>query len=163
MSGSLRSISSSLPPTDWGVPQVSVPWLGVRSSAGRTAPTGHTFSSGEHPPAFPRGRGFSQGYFRTRRLSSESSRASAEPVSNMSRSSRLSSSSLPPLEDDADSVCSDELLGSQSRLWLTDILSRGPPEDLEVNSVGRDGLFVDRNFPVGSWRCRPGSSGNGRR
>lgn len=61
-----------------------------------------------------------------------------------------SESSLPPLEDDVDSVCSDELLGSQSRRWLADLLTGDmPPESGEVNTVGRDGLFVDYHFPLG--------------
>lgn len=67
-----------------------------------------------------------------------------------------SEGSLPPLEDDVDSVCSDELLGSQSRRWLTDIMSgevslerpEGPP-------VGWDGLFVDRHFPLGELEMQP--------
>ncbi|KAK2913052.1 calpain-9 isoform X1 [Channa argus] len=73
----------------------------------------------------------------------------------MRRSSRLSSSSFPPLDDDVDSVCSDELLGSQSRLWLRDMRARGPPADREVNSVGSDGLYVDYYFPVGELEMQP--------
>ncbi|XP_051254561.1 calpain-9 [Dicentrarchus labrax] len=61
-----------------------------------------------------------------------------------------SESSLPPLDDDVDSVCSDELLGSQSRRWLADLLTGNmSPESGDVNTVGRDGLFVDYNFPLG--------------
>ncbi|XP_044059362.1 calpain-9 isoform X1 [Siniperca chuatsi] len=68
-----------------------------------------------------------------------------------------SESSLPPLEDDVDSVCSDELLGSQSRRWLADLLTRDmPPESGDVNTVGRDGLFVDYHFPVGELEMPPG-------
>ncbi|XP_031597640.2 calpain-9 isoform X1 [Oreochromis aureus] len=68
-----------------------------------------------------------------------------------------SAGSLPPLEDDVDSVCSDELLGSQSRRWLADILSGGmPPESGDVTPVGRDGLFVDFHFPVGELEMQPG-------
>lgn len=65
-----------------------------------------------------------------------------------------SSSSLPPLEDDADSVCSDELLGSQSRLWLSG-LTRGPSSSGDVYVAGRDGLFVDQYFPVGELELQP--------
>lgn len=61
-----------------------------------------------------------------------------------------SEGSLPPLEDDVDSVCSDELLGSQSRRWLTDLLSGEMPlEAADVSQSGRDGLFVDYHFPLG--------------
>lgn len=62
-----------------------------------------------------------------------------------------SESSLPPLEDDVDSVCSDELLGSQSRRWLADLLTgdMGHLEGADVNNMGRDGLFVDYHFPLG--------------
>ncbi|XP_070826935.1 calpain-9 [Chaetodon trifascialis] len=61
-----------------------------------------------------------------------------------------SEGSLPPLEDDVDSVCSDELLGSQSRRWLADLLTGDmPPESADVHTVGRDGLFVDYHFPLG--------------
>ncbi|XP_036938463.1 calpain-9 [Acanthopagrus latus] len=61
-----------------------------------------------------------------------------------------SESSLPPLEDDVDSVCSDELLGSQSRRWLAELMTADmPPESGDVNTVGRDGLFVDHHFPLG--------------
>ncbi|XP_041797250.1 calpain-9 [Chelmon rostratus] len=69
----------------------------------------------------------------------------------MRKSLSLSSEgSLPPLDDDVDSVCSDELLGSQSRRWLADLLSGDmPPESADVNTVGRDGLFVDYHFPLG--------------
>ncbi|KAG7479123.1 calpain-9-like [Solea senegalensis] len=59
--------------------------------------------------------------------------------------------------DDVDSVCSDELLGSQSRRWLADLLSGDmPPESGEVSAVGRDGLFVDYHFPLGELEMQPG-------
>ncbi|XP_054884900.1 calpain-9 [Poeciliopsis prolifica] len=70
----------------------------------------------------------------------------------MSTSRRLSSqSSLPPPDsDDAASECSDDLMGSQSRQWLLDLGALGAPrEGGEVDTVGRDGLFVDVHFPVG--------------
>lgn len=64
--------------------------------------------------------------------------------------------SLPPLEDDQDSVCSDELLGSQSRRWLSDLLKAGMSlERAEEASVGRDGLFVDRHFPLLELEMQP--------
>ncbi|KAM8905071.1 calpain-9 isoform 2-T2 [Spinachia spinachia] len=66
--------------------------------------------------------------------------------------STSSESSLPPPDDDcADSVSSDELLGSQSRSWLADLLTGGDArrESPEVDSLDRDGLFVDHHFPVG--------------
>ncbi|XP_047450084.1 calpain-9 isoform X2 [Mugil cephalus] len=64
--------------------------------------------------------------------------------------SASSESSVPPLEDDADSVCSDELLGSQSRRWLADLLSGDMPQESgDLGTVGRDGLFVDYHFPLG--------------
>ncbi|KAM9733310.1 calpain-9 [Menidia menidia] len=68
-----------------------------------------------------------------------------------SRSSLSSDSSLPPLDDDVDSVCSDELLGSQSRRWLADLLAAGdmPAQGGDMSAAGRDGLFVDYHFPVG--------------
>ncbi|KAM3616217.1 uncharacterized protein V6R79_014464 [Siganus canaliculatus] len=57
--------------------------------------------------------------------------------------------------DDGDSVCSDELLGSQSRRWLTELLSGDmPPEGAEVHTVGKDGLFVDSHFPLGELEMR---------
>ncbi|XP_026226607.1 cysPc and EFh_PEF_CAPN13_14 domain-containing protein [Anabas testudineus] len=74
----------------------------------------------------------------------------------MRKLSRKSSSSPPLAEDDADSVCSDELLGSQSRLWLTDIMTRGPPPVGDVSAPGRDGLFVDHYFPVGELELQSG-------
>ncbi|XP_031719264.1 calpain-9 [Anarrhichthys ocellatus] len=69
-----------------------------------------------------------------------------------------SEGSLPPLDDDADSVCSDELLGSQSRSWLSDLTTNGlaPPESEGANTVGRDGLFVDYNFPLGKLEMQAG-------
>lgn len=67
-----------------------------------------------------------------------------------------SEGSLPPLEDDIDSVCSDELLGSQSRRWLSDLLTSDMSlERAEDISVGSDGLFVDRHFPVGELEMQP--------
>ncbi|XP_018516067.1 calpain-3 isoform X1 [Lates calcarifer] len=68
-----------------------------------------------------------------------------------------SESSLPPLEDDVESVCSDELLGSQSRRWLTDLHNRDlPPESADVHTVGRDGLLVDIHFPLGELEMHSG-------
>lgn len=69
-----------------------------------------------------------------------------------------SESSLPPLDDDVDSVCSDELLGSQSRRWLDDLLTGDmAPEPLDASAtVGRDGLFVDYHFPLGELEMQPG-------
>lgn len=70
-----------------------------------------------------------------------------------------SEGSLPPLDDDVDSVCSDELLGSQSRRWLADLLSgdMAPPEPPDASTaVGRDGLFVDYHFPLGELEMQPG-------
>lgn len=67
-----------------------------------------------------------------------------------------SEGSLPPLEDDVDSVCSDELLGSQSRRWLTDIMSGDMSlERAEGPPLGWDGLFVDRHFPLGELEMQP--------
>lgn len=61
-----------------------------------------------------------------------------------------SEGSLPPPEDDVDSVCSDELLGSQSRRWLAELMGGDmPPESADVNTIGQDGLFVDPHFPLG--------------
>ncbi|KAM6987534.1 calpain-9 [Tautogolabrus adspersus] len=67
-----------------------------------------------------------------------------------------SESSLPPFEDDLDSVCSDELLGSQSRRWLDESMSDLPQEGGEVNAIGRDGLFVDYHFPLGELEMNSG-------
>lgn len=67
-----------------------------------------------------------------------------------------SESSLPSLDDDIDSVCSDELLGSQSRRWLSDLMSRDMRlERAEEPTVGMDGLFVDRHFPLGELEMQP--------
>ncbi|XP_029026785.1 calpain-9 isoform X2 [Betta splendens] len=75
----------------------------------------------------------------------------------MNRLPRLSStSSLPPLEDAADPVCSDELLGSQSSLWLSDLLTRRPSSSGDVFTTGPDGLFVDKCFPVGELELQSG-------
>ncbi|XP_061575819.1 calpain-9 [Cololabis saira] len=69
---------------------------------------------------------------------------------------RLSSDSCPPpLDDDADSVCSDELLGSGSRRWLAELLSRGGDAP-DAGSLGRDGRFVDWNFPMGALEMQAG-------
>ncbi|XP_068614805.1 calpain-9-like [Brachionichthys hirsutus] len=68
----------------------------------------------------------------------------------MIKSWSVSSEGSLPTDDDVDSVCSDELLGSQSRRWLADLLSADmPPESVDVHAVGRDGLFVDFHFPLG--------------
>lgn len=68
-----------------------------------------------------------------------------------------SEGSLPPLEDDVDSVCSDELLGSQSRRWLADLLTADmAPDGPDVNTMGRDGLFVDYHFPLGELEMQRG-------
>ncbi|KAF3847165.1 hypothetical protein F7725_020193, partial [Dissostichus mawsoni] len=68
-----------------------------------------------------------------------------------------SESSLPSPEDDLDSVCSDELLGSQSRRWLADLLTGDlPAENEHVKLVGRDGLFVDYHFPLGELELQAG-------
>uniref|UniRef100_A0AAV2J4K7 Calpain catalytic domain-containing protein n=1 Tax=Knipowitschia caucasica TaxID=637954 RepID=A0AAV2J4K7_KNICA len=64
---------------------------------------------------------------------------------------RKSSDSFLPREDDEDSVCSDELLGSQSRKWLTDMLNELPGDfqGADTDTKGRDGLYVDMHFPLG--------------
>ncbi|KAG7234840.1 hypothetical protein INR49_003662 [Caranx melampygus] len=66
--------------------------------------------------------------------------------------------SLPPAEeDDVESVCSDELMGSQSRRWLADLVNQGmAPERADVNTIGRDGLFVDYHFPLGELEMNSG-------
>ncbi|XP_067451563.1 calpain-9 [Thunnus thynnus] len=76
----------------------------------------------------------------------------------MKKSLSLSSEgSLPPPDDDVDSVSPDELLGSQSRLWLADVLSGNmPSEGGQANTFGRDGLFVDYHFPLGELEMQPG-------
>lgn len=66
----------------------------------------------------------------------------------MKKSRSLSEGSLPPPEDDADSVSSDELLRSRRR--LTELLSGDP------STVGPDGLFVDPSFPLGELEMQPG-------
>ncbi|XP_076014720.1 calpain-9 [Genypterus blacodes] len=59
--------------------------------------------------------------------------------------------------DELDSVCSDELLGSQSRHWLADLMTGGMnTEGGEVTAVGRDGLFVDYHFPLGELEMKGG-------
>ncbi|CAJ1064815.1 calpain-9-like [Xyrichtys novacula] len=72
--------------------------------------------------------------------------------------SSSSEGSLPPFEDDVDSVCSDELLGSQSRRWYDELLSGdlNPDGGGDVNTVGRDGLFVDYHFPLGELEMQSG-------
>ncbi|KAM9318268.1 calpain-9 [Pholidichthys leucotaenia] len=68
-----------------------------------------------------------------------------------------SDGSLPPLEDDVDSVCSDELLGSQSRRWLDDLLTANVmSESGDMSTVGQDGLFVDYHFPLGELEMQSG-------
>ncbi|PWA15656.1 hypothetical protein CCH79_00019166, partial [Gambusia affinis] len=77
----------------------------------------------------------------------------------MFKSRRLSSeSSLPPPDsDDAASESSDDLMGSQSRLWLMKMGTLGVPlEGGEVDTVGRDGLCVDNHFPVGKLEMEAG-------
>ncbi|XP_030007070.1 calpain-9 isoform X2 [Sphaeramia orbicularis] len=77
----------------------------------------------------------------------------------MRKSLSLSSDcSLPSVDDDVDSVCSDELLGSQSRRWLADLLTGSvePEPQGDVNTVGRDGLFVDYHFPLGELELQTG-------
>ena len=82
----------------------------------------------------------------------------AHGVFDMIKSLSVSSeSSLPSPEDDLDSVCSDELLGSQSRRWLEDLLTGDlPAENEDVKRVGRDGLFVDYHFPLGELELQAG-------
>ncbi|XP_069574371.1 calpain-9 [Brachyistius frenatus] len=67
-----------------------------------------------------------------------------------------SEGSLPPLEDDAGSVCSDELLGSQSRRWLADLLTGDMPSKSGDMPLGQDGLFVDCHFPLGKLEMHTG-------
>ncbi|XP_041849748.1 calpain-9 [Melanotaenia boesemani] len=75
----------------------------------------------------------------------------------MKKSQSLSfESSLPPLDDDVDS-CSDELLGSQSRRWLADLLAGNVSAGSgDVVTAGQDGLFVDYQFPVGELEMQAG-------
>ncbi|XP_026154496.1 calpain-9 [Mastacembelus armatus] len=77
---------------------------------------------------------------------------------SMLKSASVSSeSSLPPLEDDVESVCSDELLGSQSRRWLADAVNRDTfPDSGAVLTLDREGLFVDYQFPVGELEMQSG-------
>ncbi|XP_072315955.1 calpain-9 isoform X2 [Eucyclogobius newberryi] len=78
-----------------------------------------------------------------------------DPKGVMRKSVSVSSdSSL--LQDDVDSECSDELLGSQSRRWLTDLLNAVTPGDTPGDTVGRDGLFVDHHFPLGELEMHSG-------
>lgn len=78
------------------------------------------------------------------------------------RRSRTSSSgsSLPPLDEDVtpmEEEDGNELLGSQSRRWLADLLSgdlAAPAAD--GVTLGRDGLFVDYQFPVGELEMQAG-------
>ncbi|XP_028320369.1 calpain-9-like [Gouania willdenowi] len=61
------------------------------------------------------------------------------------------------LNVDSDSVCSDELLGSQSRRWLSELMDGDlPPETGDVTTSGRDGLFVDYHFPLGELEMSSG-------
>ncbi|XP_077468453.1 calpain-9 [Stigmatopora argus] len=70
----------------------------------------------------------------------------------------------PPLPDDdvddAGSACSDELLGSQSRRWLAELMAGDEFEQADPNgervTLGRDGLFVDYHFPLGELEMRSG-------
>ncbi|KAI4815832.1 hypothetical protein KUCAC02_005959 [Chaenocephalus aceratus] len=71
-----------------------------------------------------------------------------------------SESSLPSLEDDSDSVYSDELLGSQSRRWLADLLTGDLHVDNEDVKLGRTGCSWTTSSLWESWSCRPGSSGS---
>ena len=90
-------------------------------------------------------------------MSAEVSAGDADAPDTTRTPSVSSEVSLPPPEDDADSVCSDELLGSQSARWWTDIRDGGlPPESADVNRVGRDGLFVDHHFPLGELEMQVG-------
>lgn len=77
---------------------------------------------------------------------------------SMIKSRSLSSeNSLPPPDSDVDSACSDELMGSQSRRWLADLLAQEmPSESGRVGTVGRDGLFMDYHFPVGQLEMQHG-------
>ncbi|XP_059931259.1 LOW QUALITY PROTEIN: calpain-9 [Gadus macrocephalus] len=60
-----------------------------------------------------------------------------------------SEGSIPTTEDELESPI-DELLGSQSRRWLSDIFGGQPPDtNGNVKPVGQDGLFIDYTFPVG--------------
>lgn len=99
----------------------------------------------------PLPEGVACGYLlrKVRQVGAAGAEAAAQP--DMIKSLSVSSEgSLPPLEDDVDSVCSDELLGSQSRRWLAELMTADmPPESGAVNTVGRDGLFVDYHFPLG--------------
>ncbi|KAF7218705.1 calpain-9 [Nothobranchius furzeri] len=72
----------------------------------------------------------------------------------MSRRSS-SVSSLPP--PDADDVDPDELMGSQSRRWLSELLPGGlASRSGDASTAARDGLFVDFNFPVGELEMQSG-------
>lgn len=69
--------------------------------------------------------------------------------------SSVSSLSVPP-DDDLDSVCcmsssvcSEDLVGSQSWRWLADMLRADSVDEVDPVTVGRDGLFVDYHFPLG--------------
>nr|XP_057937034.1 calpain-3 [Doryrhamphus excisus] len=82
----------------------------------------------------------------------------------MNKSPSVSSEdSLPPPpedDDDSSSACSDELLGSQSRRWLAELLAEeDPASSYAANGdaiVGRDGLFVDFHFPLGELEMKAG-------
>ncbi|KAK5929962.1 hypothetical protein CgunFtcFv8_011150 [Champsocephalus gunnari] len=77
-------------------------------------------------------------------------------IKSLSVSSESSLPSLPSLDDDSDSVYSDELLGSQSRRWLADLLTGDLHVDNEDVKLGRDGLFVDYQFPLGELELQAG-------
>ncbi|XP_061537514.1 LOW QUALITY PROTEIN: calpain-9 [Phycodurus eques] len=84
----------------------------------------------------------------------------------MEKSPSLSSEGSVPLpapadDDDDSSACSDELLGSQSRRWLAELMAADKPgSDFGVNgermAVGRDGLFIDYHFPLGELEMKSG-------
>lgn len=75
---------------------------------------------------------------------------------SQSRSVSLSSEGC-PVSPDPEDVDSDELMGSQSRRWLKDLLAADkPPQSGDVSAVGRDGLFVDYHFPVGELEMQTG-------
>lgn len=89
------------------------------------------------------------------------SSSAVQPVpakNEMRKSVSLSSDSSLPQEDDVESVCSDELLGSQSRRWLADLMSADSPVDSagDPDTLGRDGLFVDYHFPLGELEMHSG-------
>ncbi|XP_037533857.1 calpain-9 [Nematolebias whitei] len=69
----------------------------------------------------------------------------------------ITTSEDPVVPPDTDEVDSDELMGSQSRRWLLDLLAADrPSQSGDVSPVGRDGLFVDYRFPVGELEMQSG-------